>query len=271
MITFLDVFNDFENLDASGFSVELGYYIMKYMSWGAPKGSPRMSSSHRRPLSRILVSVGGLAVFLIYASFVLLSSSIGATVQDLFYVVGSSGKIHGPVVSSINKDATDANVNKSFDLVIDKPSSDPQTRAVSSGVSSDSSIEQTETKSSSQVELGGSSSVNSPITKEGSGIETSDAAASNAQESVTSFGNGVDSANSRLPAKSDPQIDLPLAAANSSRAEPTTSNEASTSFSDSTSTANIESLEKTSNTSSAGAANSDYSYIFALQNLVISL
>ncbi|OIW07239.1 hypothetical protein TanjilG_08354 [Lupinus angustifolius] len=224
---------------------------MKYMNWSARKGSPRMSSSHPRPLSWIVVSVGGLAVFLIYASFVLLSSSIGATVQDLFYVVGTSGKLNGSVVSSINKDIIDAKVNKSLELVDDKPSSDPQSRTVSSGVSSDSSIEQTDTKSSSQVELGGSSSVNSQITQDGSGIETSDAAASNAQESVTSFGIGADSANSSLPARSDPQIDLPLAAVNSSRAEATTSNEASTSFSNSTSTEDKETLEKTNNTLSA--------------------
>ncbi|OIW13097.1 hypothetical protein TanjilG_08130 [Lupinus angustifolius] len=206
--------------------------------------------SHPRPISWIVVSVGGLAVFLIYASLVLVSSTIGATFHDFLYGVGSSGKLDGSVVSSINKDTIDAILNKSLGLVDDKPSSDPQSSAVSAGVSSDSKVEPTDAKSSSQVELSGSSLVNSLITKEGSGIETSDAGASNSQESVTSFGNGTDTANSSLPAKSDPQIDLSLAGTNSSSAETTTSNEA-------TPTAVPESREKPNNISSADAVNSD--------------
>ncbi|KAF1880201.1 hypothetical protein Lal_00022330 [Lupinus albus] len=175
--------------------------------------------SHPRPISWIVVSVGGLAVFLIYASLVLVSSTIGSTVHDFLYGVGNSGNLDGSVVSSINKDTIDAILNKSLDLVDDKPSFDPQSSTISTDASSDSKIEPTDTKSISQVELSGSSSVNSVITKEGSGIETSDAAASNLQESVTSFGNG---------------------------AETTTSNEA-------TSTADPESLEKPNNISSADA------------------
>ncbi|XP_019439006.1 PREDICTED: protein YLS7-like [Lupinus angustifolius] len=217
----------------------------------ATKGSSKMAYfSHPRPISWIVVSVGGLAVFLIYASLVLVSSTIGATFHDFLYGVGSSGKLDGSVVSSINKDTIDAILNKSLGLVDDKPSSDPQSSAVSAGVSSDSKVEPTDAKSSSQVELSGSSLVNSLITKEGSGIETSDAGASNSQESVTSFGNGTDTANSSLPAKSDPQIDLSLAGTNSSSAETTTSNEA-------TPTAVPESREKPNNISSADAVNSD--------------
>ncbi|KAE9619134.1 hypothetical protein Lal_00047091 [Lupinus albus] len=179
---------------------------MKDMSWGtsSPKGSPRMfSTSHPRQLSWIIVSVGGLAVFLIYASFVLVSSPIGDTVQDLFYGVGSSGKLDGSLVSSINKDTIDTILNKSLDLVDDKPSSDPQYSTVSEGVSSDSRVEKTGTKLSSQIELRGSSSGNSAVTKEGGGMETSDVEDSNSQESVTSSGNGADTVNSNLPAKSD--------------------------------------------------------------------
>ncbi|CAL0316685.1 unnamed protein product [Lupinus luteus] len=206
--------------------------------------------SHPRPISWIVVSVGGLAVFLIYASLVLLSSTIGATVHDFLYGVGSSGKLDGSVVSSINKDNIDAILNKSLGLVDDKLSSDPQSSTVSAAVSSDSKVEPTDAKSSSQVELSGSSSVNSLITKVGSGIETSDAAASNSQESVTSFGNGADTAGSSLPAKSDPQIDLSVAGTKPSSAEITTLNEA-------TSTAVPGSLEKPNNISSADEVNSD--------------
>ncbi|OIV90713.1 hypothetical protein TanjilG_15099 [Lupinus angustifolius] len=230
------------------------------MNWGgaSPKGSPRMfSASHKRQLSWIVVSVGGLAVFLIYASFVLVSSPIGDTVHGLFYGVGSSGKLDGSVVSSINKDTIDAILNKSLDLVDDKPSLDPQSSAVSEGVSSDSRVEQTGTKLSSELELRGSSLGNSVVTKEGGGMETSDAEDSNSQESVTSSGNGVDIVNSDLPAKSDPKVDMSLAGTNSSSAEAITSNEASVSLSDSTSTENPESLEKPDNLSSPTTVNPD--------------
>ncbi|CAL0299928.1 unnamed protein product [Lupinus luteus] len=224
----------------------------------SPKGSPRMfSTSHKRPLSWIVVSVGGLAVFLIYASFVLVSSPIGDTVHGLFYGVGSSGKLDGSLVSSINKDTIDAILNKSLDLVHDNPSSDLQSSTVSGGVSSDSRDEQSGTKLSSQIELRGYSSGNSVVTKEGSGTETSDAEDSNSQESVTSSGNDADTVNSSLPAKSDSQIDMSLAGIDSSSAEAITSNEASLPLSDSTSTENPESLEKPDSVSSRATVNSD--------------
>ncbi|KAK7268953.1 hypothetical protein RIF29_21664 [Crotalaria pallida] len=230
---------------------------MKGMGWGAPKGSPRMSSiSNPRPLSWIVVSVGALAVFLIYASFVLVSSPFGATVHDLFYGVGGSGELDTALVSSINKDTIVANLNKSIDLVGDKPSSDPQSSTVSSGVSSDNRIEGTDIKSNSEVELSEPESVNAQVTKEGSGVGTSDATASNPQESVTSSENSKETGHSRLPAQSNPRIDLPVAGTNSSNAEVTSSNEASPSVWDSTSTANPESLEKPNKASYDGAVNS---------------
>jgi len=62
------------------------------MNWGTPKDSPKMSY-HQRPPSWIVVWVGALAIFLIYASFVLVSSPIGATVHGYFYGIGSSEKL----------------------------------------------------------------------------------------------------------------------------------------------------------------------------------
>lgn len=254
---------------------------MKDMPWGTTiKGSPRMSSNPR-PLSWIVVSVGILAVFLIYASWVLVSYPIGATVHGYFYGVDRTAKLYVSVTPK-NEDSMDAYLNKSSDLVDSKPSSDPQYSTISSGQYSDSRIEQTDTNSNSQVDLSEPSSAKSPITKEVNGIESSDNAASNSQESTSSFENRVDAVDSSLPAQSNSQIDLISAATlpvagnnasnvtsnvrteelasveltNQSNAVITTSNDTSMSSGDSTSTAVPESIEKPDNTSSADSVNS---------------
>ncbi|KAL5068429.1 hypothetical protein RYX36_019316 [Vicia faba] len=90
------------------------------MSFDTPLGSPRMSY-HPRPLSWIVILVGALAIFLIYASFVLVSSPIGAHVQGYFYGIGSSEKLDVSV-ASIN----DGSVDKSLDIDGKKPSFDQQ-------------------------------------------------------------------------------------------------------------------------------------------------
>ncbi|XP_061339040.1 protein YLS7-like [Gastrolobium bilobum] len=248
------------------------------MAWASSKGSLGMSS-HPRPLSWIVVLVGALAVFLIYASWVLVSSPIGATVHGYFYGIGSSQKLD----FSVSPTAThEGQLNKSLDLVDNQPSSDPQSSTISSDLSSDSKIEQTDTKSNSQVDMSESNSENFPMTKDVNGIETSDGAVSNSHEPVTSFGNSADVVNSSFPAQANSQNDLtssatmPVADINSSNVtsntrteEPTsvvsinqssavitTSNETSMSSDDSTSTAVPASLEKPNNTSYAGSVNS---------------
>ncbi|TKY51957.1 YLS7 protein [Spatholobus suberectus] len=246
---------------------------MNDMTWTTLKGSPRMSP-HRRPLSWIVVLVGALAVFLIYASSVLVSSPIGATVQGYFYSVGSSEKLDLPV-SSVNEASIDGHLNKSLDLVDNKSSSDLQSSTISPEVSSDSKIEQTDTTSNSQVDLSESTSMNLPTTKE---VVNSDTAVSNSGEAVTLFGNSSDVANSSLPTQENSRLDLnssatmPLAGTNSSNetgnirmeepssvalinqssAVSTASNETSMSLYDSTSTADPASVEKPNNTSYAG-------------------
>lgn len=137
---------------------------MNDMAWTTLKGSPR-TSSHPRPLSWIVISVAALAFFLIYASWVLVSSPIGATVQGYFYSVDNSEKSNLPV-SPVNEASTDSNLNKSLDLVDNKPSSHLQSSTVSTEASSDSKIEQTDTTSNSQADLSESNSVNLPTTKE---------------------------------------------------------------------------------------------------------
>lgn len=217
-------------------------------------------SSHPRPLSWIVVMVGALAFFLIYASWVLVSSPIGATVQGYFYSVGSSEKLDLPVSSVNGASINDGHSNVSLDLVDKKPpSEDLQSSTISTEVPSDSKTEQTDTTLNSQVDLSDSTSVNLTMTKEVNN-------------------NATDVANSSLPTQENSQVDLnskttkPLVGTNSfnetgnirmeeptsvalinqSSAVTTASNETSISSGDSTSTAVPESAEKLNNTPSAG-------------------
>ncbi|KAG5075712.1 hypothetical protein JHK84_056943 [Glycine max] len=247
---------------------------MNDMAWTTLKGSPRMSS-HPRPLSWIVVMVGALAFFLIYASWVLVSSPIGATVQGYFYSVGSSEKLDLPVSSVNGTSINDGHSNVSLDLVDKKPpSEDLQSSTISTEVPSDSKTEQTDTTSNSQVDSGESTSVNLPMTKE----VNSDTTVLNSGELGTLFGDRSDVANSSSPTQDNSQVDLnskttkPLVGTNSfnetgnirmeeptsvalinqSSAVTTASNETSISSGDSTSTAVPESAEKLNNTPSAG-------------------
>lgn len=245
---------------------------MNDMAWTSLKGSPRLSS-HPRPLSWIVVLVGALAVFLIYASWVLVSSPVGATVQGYFYSVGSSEKLDLPV-SPANEASVDSHLNKSLDLVDNKSPSNQQPSTLSTEVSSDNKVEQTDTKSNSQVDSSESISANLPLTKE----VNSDSEASNSGEPASSLGGSGDVANSSLSTQENSRLDLnssatvPSAGTNSSTKtdnirmeEPTSvplinqtsavstaSNDTSMSSDDSTPTAVPASVEKPNNTSNAG-------------------
>lgn len=246
------------------------------MTWDTPKGSPAMSY-HPRPLSWIVVLVGALAIFLIYASFVLVSSPIGATFHGYFYGIGSSEKLESSV-TTVNEGSI---LNNSSDLADNKPSFDPQSSTVSTGTS-DSAIGQTDTRSDSQKDLSESNSAKFPTSDDLS--KTSDVSVSNSPEPVTSFWDSVDVANSSLPAQENSQIDLtqsatmPVEGTDSSNvtgsirtAEPTsavlidqphpvitTSNETSMASDNSTSTTVPSSVENPNNTSQAGSVNSGY-------------
>lgn len=62
------------------------------MTWASPKVSPTMTV-YPRTLARIVVTVGGLAFFLIFASWILVSHPIGSTVRGYFYGVDNSEKV----------------------------------------------------------------------------------------------------------------------------------------------------------------------------------
>ncbi|ESW15891.1 hypothetical protein PHAVU_007G111400 [Phaseolus vulgaris] len=257
------------------------------MAWTPLKGSPR-ASSHPRPLSWIAVVVGALAVFLFCASWVLVSSPIGATVQGYFYSVGSSEKLDLPVSSGNEYSIDDGHLNTSLDQVNNKsPSENLQSSSISNEVSNDSEKEQTNTETNSQSDLTESTPVNLPMTEE----VKQDPAVSSSGEPVTTVGDNVDVsnsslpaqesadiANSSLPAQENSQIDsnssetMPLAGSNSSNEtdnirmqEPapvalinqstvvsTASNETSPSSDDSRSTAVPASIEKQESTSPVG-------------------
>ncbi|XP_061997274.1 protein trichome birefringence-like 18 isoform X1 [Rosa rugosa] len=62
------------------------------MTWASPKGSISMNQ-YPKTVSWIAVSVGGLAMFLLFASWVLVSFPIGSTVRGYFYGVDSLQKL----------------------------------------------------------------------------------------------------------------------------------------------------------------------------------
>ncbi|MED6145819.1 Protein yls7 [Stylosanthes scabra] len=218
---------------------------MKGMAWSTTsKGSPIMSSN-RKSISWIAVSVGVLAVFLIYASWGLVSYPLGSAVHSHFYGVDSTAKI-GVSEPSKNEDSNDA-----------QPSSDLDSPTVSSDQSSDSRIEQTDTNSNSQEGSSEPTSEQSSVNKEVNEIEARDRAGSDSQESSTSFDGSKDAVNSGLPSKFNSQVDLvstatlPVAGNDTSGA----SDEEPVSSSDSTSKAVPEPIENRDSASSAGTAN----------------
>lgn len=199
---------------------------MKGITWGV---STPKSSSHSRPISWIVVSVGVLAVFfLTFASWAIVSYSypIGSTVHGYFNGVEIESSQNSDLsVSSINGTSADRQVNASLDLVDNKAPLDLKPSIVSNEVSSDSKIEHTDIESNSKVSFGESASPKLPVTiKEVNGLETSEAAAASSSQgpAVTSLEKGREVVNSSLPGHSNSQIDLastspiPVAGTNSS-------------------------------------------------------
>ncbi|CAJ2628233.1 unnamed protein product [Trifolium pratense] len=246
------------------------------MNWGIPKDSPKMSY-HPRSLSWIVVLVGALAIFLIYASFVLVSAPIGATVNGYFYGIGSSEKLDLSVPHTHDA-SIDTHSNKSLDLDDNKPSLDKKSFTEASD---DSNIEQIDTTINSQIDNSKSNYVKLPTREDVN--ETSDVKVSNSPEPVTSIGDKLDAANTRLPAKENSQVDSTSSATvlvekgtdssnstgsirteeppsavsiNQSSDAFTKSNETSATSDNSASTTVPESVEKPDNASHAGSVNS---------------
>ncbi|GAU43592.1 hypothetical protein TSUD_27940 [Trifolium subterraneum] len=233
-------------------------------------------SYHPRSLSWIVVLVGALAIFLIYASFVLVSAPIGATVNGYFYGIGSSSEKLDLSVSHTHDASIDTHTNKTLDLDDNKP--------ISSTGTSDSNIEQTDTTLNSQIDNSKSNYVKLPTREDVN--ETSDVRVSNSPEPVTSIGDKLDAANTRLPAQENSQVDSTSSATvpveigagssnstgsiktdeppaavsiNQSSAVFKTSNETSATSDNSASTTVPKSVEKPDNASNAGSVHSGYS------------
>ncbi|KAL6321368.1 hypothetical protein AAG906_016423 [Vitis piasezkii] len=85
--------------------------MFKAMTLASPRGFPTMSA-FPRSLSSIAVSVGGLALFLIFASCLLLSYPIGSTVRGYFY-----GDDSGKMALWDNETIIDTRLVDNVDLV----------------------------------------------------------------------------------------------------------------------------------------------------------
>lgn len=85
------------------------------MTWGTPKSSNIMTA-YPRSVSWMGVSVGGMAFFLMLASWILVSYPIGSTVRGYFYGVENSEKVD--LFSSLGNQSTrDTNVGDNVDMV----------------------------------------------------------------------------------------------------------------------------------------------------------
>ncbi|KAK4280475.1 hypothetical protein QN277_012098 [Acacia crassicarpa] len=145
------------------------------MTWASPKDSPRMSSnfSHPKPLSWIVISVGLLALFLLFASSVLVSYPIGAAVRGYFYGVNSSENLDSSDSSSVKNDI-DVRLDNTSELVDRKALPDLHSPTNLATLSNDSTVERIDTKSDSQVPFNESTSTKFPKTEQVKGPETSD-------------------------------------------------------------------------------------------------
>ena len=110
-------------------------FVWKAMTWTSPKGSPKMTA-HPRSVSWIAVSVGGLAFFLFFASWILVSYPIGSTVRLYFYGVDSSQRVDFSI-SPDNQTIVDPRVDNdnNVDIVVKNTSdeSDLQVPGSSNG------------------------------------------------------------------------------------------------------------------------------------------
>ncbi|KAM1069948.1 hypothetical protein ACFX13_001850 [Malus domestica] len=109
------------------------------MTWASPKGSISMTS-YPKGLSWIVVSGVALALFLLFASWVLVTYPIGSTVSWYFYGVDGmqkldySSSIGNPMSHDSplpnNVDSSDKNVVSGSNLEVPRSSDDPQPKVV---------------------------------------------------------------------------------------------------------------------------------------------
>lgn len=215
------------------------------MTWASPKDSPRMSSHYPRPLSWIVISVGLLALFLIFASSLLVSYPIGATVRGYFYGVNSYENLGPHDSSPLKNDVIDVHLDNSPDLVDRKSLPDLDKATNLDAPSSDSNEKTLPFSDSVSIEVPKSEEVKVP--------ETSDA-----QSNVITSDGKPDVVNSGLlnqynssDVKGNATIDesVPVVSMNSSSDASATLNETLQHSSDSSSTVVPASVDAASNAS----------------------
>ncbi|KAJ6417783.1 hypothetical protein OIU84_001211 [Salix udensis] len=87
----------------------------------SPKESNPTMAAFPRSISSMAASIGGLAVFLVIASLLLVSYPIGSTVSGYFYGIDSVGQVDLPIFEG-NQSSIDRGHDNDVD-VVDKDSS----------------------------------------------------------------------------------------------------------------------------------------------------
>ncbi|KAI3411265.1 PMR5N domain-containing protein [Psidium guajava] len=108
------------------------------MTLSSPKGSSAITS-FPRSLSVITVAIGGLAMFLMVASLLLVSHPVGSKVRGYFYGVDSSSKVD-LAVFPYDDSGVARSVDKSEDVVSEVPSSKPFSEVYTSSNDSSTSV-----------------------------------------------------------------------------------------------------------------------------------
>lgn len=209
-------------------------------------------SSHLRSLSWIVVPMGGLALFLIFASWVLISYPIGASVHEYFYGVESVERL-------------DLSISQNNETFVDHNVSDSglQSSTISSSLSTDTNKEHSDTMSNSQVPFKDSTSSKFPQTNELNDLEKSTIAASNSQVPL------IDVVNNSLPTHSN-QVASSVEGGTSSPNVTSNVRISETVSVDSISNSNPD-TSTTSNVASVSRDSGCNFCLFSLHNLVVNL
>ncbi|BBG98262.1 Plant protein of unknown function D, partial [Prunus dulcis] len=154
------------------------YLIWKAMTWASPKASISMTH-YPKALSWIVVSVVGLALFLLFASWVLVTYPIGSTVSWYFYGVDSLQKLD--YSSSIgsqtsydsplpnNVDNFNKNVKSESNIEVPESSDGAHTKVVDKDFPSDSNSQVPTSSDGSVANLPGPSVIENVASVESAG------------------------------------------------------------------------------------------------------
>lgn len=116
---------------------------------GSTPAKEASAMTYPKSLTSIVVSVGGLALFLIMASTLLVSQPIGSTIRSYFYTVNPTENLFPPIRATESSSYGDENGNNADELSANLDSTN-STSGVSSG--QDDSVKGTGTSENKPVE-----------------------------------------------------------------------------------------------------------------------